>query len=105
MKTVKKASKPLNPLILNLVNSTVETKHYPTKLKISKILPNIKPGKDQTNSEGWHPINLVPSLSKPIERTMLDQIVEFLIKKQFNKRKPSWKSKRILNPNTYYRNY
>ena len=41
MKTIKKAKKSLYPLILNLVNSTITEKKYPTTLQTSKIMPNV----------------------------------------------------------------
>ena len=42
-------------------------------------MPNYKPGKEQTEIEGWRPVNLVDTLSKPIERVMFNQITDFMI--------------------------
>ena len=80
MKTIKKARKSLEPLILKLVNTTISTSTYADLLKIIKILPHSKPDKDILLTESWRPINLVPALSKIIEKTMSLQIMEHLVR-------------------------
>ena len=78
MKTIKKARKTLEPILLNMVNSTISKRTYSDILKIIKILPIHKPGKDPLYTENWRPINLVPSLSKIIEKVLSLQIWQHL---------------------------
>ena len=75
---IKQARSQLEPLLLHLVNRTILTGIYPTSLKISKIIPIEKMGKEPTNSSGWRPINLVNTISKIIERVLLSQILKYL---------------------------
>ena len=77
---MKRAAKAINPMMLNLINQTFEESEYPENLKITKILPNSKPGKNKLLTEGWRPINNVPAISKPMERIMLEQIIEYMVR-------------------------
>ena len=77
---IAKASKALNPLILNLVNNSFEEHKYPENMKINRIKPTGKKGKNKFLIEGWRPINIVPGISKPIDHVMMQQITEFMIK-------------------------
>ena len=68
MKVLKQAGQVIHPHLLHLVNSVISTENYPEALKITKIVPIPKMGKDQNLPEGWRPINLVPALSKVVEK-------------------------------------
>ena len=43
MKTIKMFQKTMEPALLNIVNTSILTNTFPNSLKISKILPNLKP--------------------------------------------------------------
>ena len=47
MKTLNNLQKPLEPAILNLINTTTGTTEYPIKLKKSKIIPLLKKKKKE----------------------------------------------------------
>ena len=74
MRSIKQAQKELQPLILHLLNKTILTTTFPNLLKIAKVIPIEKAGKDRTTAEGWHPVNILPALSKIAERVYLDQM-------------------------------
>ena len=78
MRVLKQAQSELEPLILHLINSTISTNKFPESLKISKVVPIRKVGKEQTDSDGWRPVNLVTALSKVIEKVFLRQILQHL---------------------------
>ena len=65
------------------MNMVIQTEKFPTSLKVTKIVPIPKPGKDQTIPDGWRPINVVPALSKVIEKCILKQVLKYLQVNQF----------------------
>ena len=83
VRILKQAGEVINPLLLHLVNSVVKTEVYPDSLKLMKIVPVRKPAKPQEISTGWRPINIVPSVSKIIEKCLLIQLTEYLEKNKF----------------------
>ena len=76
--TIKQAQQELLPLLLHLINKVIETGQFPDSIKTSKIVPIEKQEKDKTTSEGWRPINIIPAISKMIEKVLLKQIMEHL---------------------------
>ena len=82
VKLLKQAQPELEPLLLHLVNSTILTNKFPEALKVTKVVPIKKVGKDSTSSDGWRPLNVVAALSKVIERVYLKQILNHLDKHQ-----------------------
>ena len=78
IKTIKKAQKELEPLLLRLVNMTIMMTMYPERLKMKKIMPVEKTGKDLLSSYEWRPVNVIVALSKVIERVLLKQLLEHL---------------------------
>ena len=78
MRVIKEAGTVLQPHLLNLVNSVITSEKYPQQLKITKIVPIPKANKDPTSQAGWRPINVVPALSKVIEKCMLSQVLKYL---------------------------
>ena len=78
MKIIKQARTQLEPQILNLINQIITTSTYPTQLKLAKVIPIPKKLKDKSLIDGWRPINLVPSISKLAEKTIMLQMMEHL---------------------------
>ena len=74
LRSIKQASSELLPLLLHLLNRTISTTTFPTLLKISKVVPIKKIGKDVTTAEGWRPINVLSAISKVLEQVFLIQI-------------------------------
>ena len=61
------AQSELLPLLLHLINRTISTTTFPEHLKISKVVPIQKSGKDPSTAEGWCPINVLSAISKVLE--------------------------------------
>ena len=78
MKLLKDAGESINTHLLFLVNKIIETEEYPKELKLTKIVPIKKPEEDPKNAASWRPINIVPSLSKIVEKSLLLQITKYL---------------------------
>ena len=78
VKILKEAGHSISPHLLNLVNSIIKTQEYPSELKLTKIVPIPKDEKDPTSHQGWRPINIVPAISKVVERCLLLQVVNYL---------------------------
>ena len=62
MRLLKQAQSELELLLLHLVNATIKTNEFPESLKITKVVPIKKVGKEPTNSDGWRPVNVVAVL-------------------------------------------
>ena len=75
---IKMARAQLEPLLLYLTNLVISTGMYTACLKTTKIVPIRKPGKDEHTTKGWRPINIVSAVSKIIEKTLLQQIMDHL---------------------------
>ena len=52
----------IKPLILKLVNQTIITNHFPTDLKISKILPHFKNYSNIVDPKNLHLIYMISAL-------------------------------------------
>ena len=83
IRVLKEAGPVLSQHLLHLVNSILQTEKYPQKLKTTKIVPIPKTSKDPTSEAGWRPINIVPALSKIVEKCILDQVVTYLRRNNF----------------------
>ena len=80
MRLLKDAGQTIYPLILHLVNTVIKTEIFPEVLKITKIVPIRKKSKPHDDCTGWRPINILPSLSKIIEKCLLLQISKYLMR-------------------------
>ena len=78
MRILKEAGTTIHPHLHHLVNTVIYTEKFPSTLKITKIVPIPKSAKDPTILEGWRPINVVPALSKVIEKCLLKQVLKYL---------------------------
>ena len=90
MKTIKEAGEILHPHLLHMVNSVIRTSVNPSQLKLAKIVPITKPNKDQTTQAGWRLVNIVPTLSKIIEKFLLRQIMDYLKNNNFINHSHHW---------------
>ena len=82
IKLIKELWKELEIPILQMVNSSIQTKQYPTTLKQSKIIPLLKqstPPKPPTSPDSYRGINLLMSLGKILDKIVLKQTLEYLI--------------------------
>lgn len=78
MKLIKEAQQVLHKPLLNLVNTSILTNTFPEDLKLAKIIPILKNLKDPSQPKSWRPINILPSLSKIIEKVVVEQLKKHL---------------------------
>ena len=78
MRLLRKLKAPLLPAIQHLVNTTLISTEYPTVLKHTKIVPLLKKGKDQTLTKSYRGVNLIPSLAKVIDKSLLIQLLNHM---------------------------
>ena len=71
--------KNLGPTALSVVekvfNRCLELAYFPTKWKLAKVIPILKPGKDPTCPKSYRPISLLSALSKVFERCIYSRIL------------------------------
>ena len=79
MRSIIQARNQIEPQLLNLINRIIITAEYPTDLKLTKIILIPKSPKDITLIDGWRPINIVPAISKIIEKTLMRQMLSHLV--------------------------
>ena len=103
MKIIKEARTVLEPQLLNLVNKIIETAEYPQILKVKKTIPIPKPPMDVNIIEGWIPINLVPTISKVVEKCILAQLLEHAQEKHGSVHNHSTQTLLIAVLNTNFR--
>ena len=68
----------IKPLILKLVNQMISTNQFPSKLKISKIVPHFKNYTNIVDPKNLCPIYMISALSKIIEKVFYFQIINYL---------------------------
>ena len=61
-KTLRKIGPEMAPIIAHLINSIIRTGIFPDCLKVSKIIPILKSGKDPTCQDSFRPLNCLPAI-------------------------------------------
>ena len=62
----------------HLINTIIQAKTYPRILKISKVLPILKPGKCPTEPSSFRPISNLSVIDKIIQEWFKNNIVTYL---------------------------
>jgi hypothetical protein len=62
------ASSSLKVAVLHLFSTSFTQGIFPSRLKLSNLIPIPKPGKDHTLPDGYRPISLISTLSRIFER-------------------------------------
>ena len=65
--------------ILNIYNTALALKHFPTPWKTAKIVPVPKPNKPHTSPSSYRPISLLNTLSKILEKLILKRNLGILM--------------------------
>ena len=86
-KTLKKMESRITPLLTHLINSIIKKEKFPQVMKITRIVPILKKGKDVRDIDSYRPINNLMCLEKIIEEYFKRKMEEFI------------KENEILNPN------
>ena len=75
-KILKYISLDVSPVLTVIINQSLFTGIFPDKLKIAKVLPLFKKGKDNI-FDNYRPISLLPSISKVIEKIVYRQLYDY----------------------------
>ena len=67
----------LKPVILHLMNTSIELKMVPEQWKMAKVVPIFKKGKED-DCGNYRPISLLPTISKIIEKIVAKQVIAYL---------------------------
>ena len=76
---LKLAADVIAPSLLNFINMSFQTGHFPDILKIAKLRPVHKSG-PKTDLSDYRPISIIPILSKRIEKCVIQHLFSFLNK-------------------------
>ena len=68
----------LAPCLTILINQSLCTGIFPTRLKLAKVIPLYKNKGDDFKFENYRPISLLSAISKIYERVVFDQIYDYL---------------------------
>ena len=71
--SINSIAKPLTCII----NQSLKTGRFPSKLKVAKIIPIFKKD-DEHDFNNYRPISLLPSISKVFEKTIYTQLFQYL---------------------------
>jgi hypothetical protein len=82
MRLIKQSREILEPLLLHIFNLTVTSGVFPTRLKNAKIVPLLKKLKPRTEPRSFRPLNLLPAISKLLERGYSLQLTAYLDRHQ-----------------------
>lgn len=64
--------------ILFIINACLKLSYFPERWKHAKVIPILKPSKEPSSPQSYRPISLLSSLSKLLERIILNRINDFL---------------------------
>ena len=76
LKLLKFLSPVLTKPLSLIINQSLVSGIFPTKLKIAKVLPFFKKD-DVTFMDNYHPISLLTSISKLFEKVLFDQLYDY----------------------------
>ena len=77
VRVLKGAKNIISPPLAELINLSVQTGKYPSKLKHAKIIPVYK-GDDETDPSNYRPISLVSVLNRIFEKTMYNRLKTYI---------------------------
>ena len=76
---LKSARSVIGIHLANLINLSVQTGQYPSKLKIAKVIPIFK-DEDDTDPSNYRPISLLSVFNRIFEKVMYNRLIEFIDK-------------------------
>ena len=71
------------PSVCHIVNLSIQTKKFPTKWKVAKIIPLYKGKGSKLEPKSYRPVAILPILSKVLERLMFQQLVTYMDANKF----------------------
>ena len=80
MKVIKDTLPVKLPVLTELINRSLLTSVFPTSWEESEVVPLLKEGDDDTPNDN-RPVSLLPALSKICERAALNQLTEYMTRR------------------------
>ena len=77
IRVLKCAKKVLSPPLAGLINLSVQTGKFPSKLKHAKIIPVYK-GDDETDPSNYRPISLLSVFNRIFEKIMYNRLKSYI---------------------------
>ena len=77
VRVLKCAKNIISPPLAELINLSVQTGKYPSKLKHAKIIPVYK-GDDETDPSNYRPISLLSVFNRIFEKTMYNRLKTYI---------------------------
>ena len=74
----KKIESRITPLLTRLVNAIIKKEKFPQVMKITRIVPILKKGKDVLEIDSYRPINNLMCLEKLVEEYIKTKMEEFI---------------------------
>ena len=68
----------IKPSLLHLINLSMAKGVYPSILKLTKIIPVLKQGKDPAYPSSYRPVSNLSTIGKLIERATMDQVARHI---------------------------
>ena len=99
---LKYLSKKANAQITYIFNACLKQGYFPSSWQKAKILPIQKPGKDKSLSQSYRPISLLNTLSKLLEKIILNRLHKHelqhkqFIPDQFGSRPKHWTVQQLV---------
>lgn len=72
---LKKLSGKAYRFLATIFTRCFQLHHFPTRWKLGKVIPILKPGKDPTAPSSYRPITLLSAVSKLFERLLMDRMM------------------------------
>jgi hypothetical protein len=69
----------ISPILSEILNTSIKSGIYPTKLKIAKIIPVYK-GEDETDASNYRPISLLSIFNRIFEKIVYKRMVSYIEK-------------------------
>ena len=66
--------KHIVPSVCHILNLSIQSKKFPTKWKIAKVVPLYKGKGSKFEAKNYRPVAILPILSKVLERAMFKQV-------------------------------
>ena len=79
MNVIKKLTKKISPHLTHLYNSITRSAIYPDIVKLNKILPTLKPDKNNFLMESYRPINILHPVDKIYQEHVKNHLYNFAI--------------------------
>ena len=76
-KLLKLSSSTIAPVLSELLNISIKSGSYPSKLKIAKIMPIFK-SDDESDANNYRPISLLPNFNRIFEKIMYKRMTSYI---------------------------